>query len=239
MKTTFYLICLIVACMLGGCQEDREEMPPSNLRAIQYFRFQPYHNEGQFLTTFTGSIDETNKRITVKLPATVDLTALRPQIVLSPWTTVHPQSLEAVDFSQGPVEYTVTAESGKTAVYEVVIDPTFKFSGAIMFGVWVNNIIDPLTNMPLRSTFSSSTGRNYDIKLPVNSPYDALELEFENDQNSFNCTVEMSSQGDSGPWVPFASPVDFSQNPDRRMWFRFTSENGSTINVYQLTVTFD
>lgn len=237
MKKILCFISFILLCMTWGCEKEKENMPLSNLRSIQYFRLQPYHNEGKFLSVFNGSIDETNKRITLTLPASLDLSSLRPQIILSPWATVSPGNLEPVDFGgPDPVEYTVTSESGKVSVYEVVVNPTYKYSGVTMLGVWADNIQDPATGMPVRSTFSSSTGRSYDIRLPAGSLYNSLELRFENDPNSFYYTMSMSHLGADGPFVPFSNPVDFSQNAQRRMWFKIVSESGSQTTVYQLRV---
>lgn len=131
MKRNLCIFLLGALFVLAGCErDDAFETPPSNLRSITYFRLQPYHNEGKIPTTFNGSINETDKTITLKVPSNLDLTALRPEVLITPWSTVSPLSLEPVDFSgPEPVEYTVTAESGKYSVYEIIIDPTHKFAG--------------------------------------------------------------------------------------------------------------
>ncbi len=50
--------------------------------------------------------------ISINLKQGVDLSALEPTIVISANATIEPASGEEIDFSQGPVTYTVTAENG-------------------------------------------------------------------------------------------------------------------------------
>jgi hypothetical protein len=55
----------------------------------------------------------------LSLPNGTDLAALTPALILSPQATVSPALEASVDFSKGPVEYTVTAENGVAATYTV------------------------------------------------------------------------------------------------------------------------
>lgn len=69
--------------------------------------------------TIAGQIGETiingeNHTIEVILQEGSDVTALVVELTLSPGATVEPASGTSVDFSQGPVTFTVTAEDGET-----------------------------------------------------------------------------------------------------------------------------
>jgi hypothetical protein len=55
------------------------------------------------------------------LPNGTDLSALTPELILSPQATVSPASETSVNFSQGPVTYTVTAQNGESATYTVQV----------------------------------------------------------------------------------------------------------------------
>ncbi|MHB9293362.1 hypothetical protein Holit_02483 [Hollandina sp. SP2] len=68
-----------------------------------------------------GIINEADKTIQVLVPFGTNLAQVSPVITLSPWATVNPGSETAVDFSKGPVEFTVTAQNGTTQVYRVTV----------------------------------------------------------------------------------------------------------------------
>ena len=67
-----------------------------------------------------GEINETAKTVTLTMPEGTDVTELVPTIEVSEGATVSPDSGEAQDFTN-PVEYTVTAQNGTTAVYTVTV----------------------------------------------------------------------------------------------------------------------
>ncbi len=68
---------------------------------------------------YMGSIDETNKTITVKVPQTLDITSLTPTITYSDDATISPASDIATDFTN-PVTYTVTNNTA-TSTYTVTV----------------------------------------------------------------------------------------------------------------------
>lgn len=55
------------------------------------------------------------------VPFTTNLAQVTPTITLSPQATVSPGSGTAVDFSSGPVAFTVTAQNSTTQVYTVTV----------------------------------------------------------------------------------------------------------------------
>ncbi len=64
--------------------------------------------------------------VTVLVPDSVDLASIIPEITISEKATIEPSSGEAVDFSQGDVTYTVTAEDNTTKEWYVSV--TYKLS---------------------------------------------------------------------------------------------------------------
>lgn len=84
------------------------------------------HDEARILSfridTYSGVIDHARRTITVRVPASTDVTKLAPAFTLSEGAAATPASGQVVDFSQ-PVEYTVTYNTA-TAVYTVTVIPT-------------------------------------------------------------------------------------------------------------------
>ena len=73
-----------------------------------------------FSPAIVAKIDPTTKTITATIPATADLTKLKPTLKLSDRATVNPASGTVVDFSKA-VNFTVTAEDAGTQVYAVTV----------------------------------------------------------------------------------------------------------------------
>jgi len=139
LKTMFFLV--IVLSALASCKKTREDYPLSNLRAISKFNIDYYHNSTcNVFIQHEGIIDEFNRTITVSVPTDADLSKLKPTIGLSPWTTCSPATLETVDFSKGPVEYTVTAESGKKAYYLVTVTNDYLYTDAKLLRLYLCDI---------------------------------------------------------------------------------------------------
>lgn len=67
-----------------------------------------------------GTIDEAGKKIMLTVPCGTNVKELVPSFVISNGATASPASDVKQDFSN-PVNYTVTAEDGKTKVYEVTV----------------------------------------------------------------------------------------------------------------------
>lgn len=93
-----------------------------------------------FTPQIKGSIDEESKTVQVLLPwNTEDLSAITPSIQVSEGAEVSPESNVIQDFSNGTVNYTVTAENGTSQVYEVTVeleeapDPVFDALSATTF----------------------------------------------------------------------------------------------------------
>jgi len=99
--------CLTVASMFFSCN-----LFNSNEKEITSFSFTN--------PPAVGIINESAKTIAVDVPEGTNITSLAPVITLSPKATVSPSSGEAQNFAN-PVNYTVTAEDGSTALYKVTV----------------------------------------------------------------------------------------------------------------------
>lgn len=233
MKQIFFLIIAIIH--LTCCSESIEDFPKSNLRAISSFTFEPYHNaENNIVIQHVGKIDEVNKIIKVHLPSDVILTNLRPKIVLSPWTTVNPASLEYVDFVKDTVDFTVTAQSGKKAVYSVVRVLDFVYSSAELYSISFPEILNE-QNEPIRFTYSSFTNNTtISAKIPADYSIGNLLVRLEFSPASRGCRVEVSEDGLETSYRTFSN--DQTVNFTNRVSFRVTSQSGSKIN-YRINVT--
>ena len=85
-----------------------------------------------FSPAIVAKIDPTTKTITATVPATADLTKLKPTLKLSDRATVNPVSGTVVDFSKA-VNFTVTAEDAGTQVYAVTVVKEVKGGGGTVF----------------------------------------------------------------------------------------------------------
>lgn len=234
-QTLSFFLFMLAAIFFHSCSEDIDDYPKSNLRAISSFAFEPYHNaENNIVIRHEGVIDHTNKVIKVQLPPDVTLTQLRPKIVLSPWTTVSPGSLEYVDFSNDTINFVVTAESGKQAVYSVVRELNYVYSSAELYSIWFPNITNEEAE-PLRFTFPNFSN-NVTIAplIPQGNDLSQLLVNLEVSPGSKGCTITVSEDGLEASYRPFSNPgvVNFTN----RVSFRITSQSGTTIN-YRISAT--
>jgi hypothetical protein len=67
-----------------------------------------------------GTIHELARTISVEVPFQADLANLQVEVVLTPGTTVTPASGSTVDFSNGPVDFSVT-DGSQTSTYTVTV----------------------------------------------------------------------------------------------------------------------
>lgn len=67
--------------------------------------------------TYSGIIDEENHSILVRVPTSVDITQMTPNIETSEYATINPAAGQVLDFSE-PVKFTVTFQTA-TAIYTV------------------------------------------------------------------------------------------------------------------------
>ncbi|MCC8360643.1 DUF4960 domain-containing protein [Salinimicrobium sediminilitoris] len=70
-----------------------------------------------------GSIDQENKRVTVSVPGGTDLSAVEVNLALPNGATVTPTANGVVDFSNGPVTFTVTLNNNSVDYVVTVTEP--------------------------------------------------------------------------------------------------------------------
>jgi len=232
-KSTNYLSIVLCIVLLWGCQRESDinQIPPSNLRSIVSFALNPYHNPGNVTLKFSGVINESTKIITIKLPSNTRLDSIRPEIIFSPWAAVSPNSLDYVDLRPDTVEFTVTAQSGKKAVYALVKDLTYKFSKSQLFALNFTDIINPTTSSPYRLVFAlSQTSQTLTTTLPPGTDKTKLNVNFEIAPDSYNSTITVNDSGTTER--SFTNPVNFT-NP---VTFKVISEDGKSTSSYKITV---
>ena len=231
-KITNYLIIVFCIALLWGCQRENDitQIAPSNLRSIVKFTLNPYQNVGNVTVPFSGVINESTKIITIKLPSGIKLDSIRPEIIFSPWASVSPNSLDYVDLRPDTVEFTVTAQSGKKAVYALVKDLTYKFSNGTLYALNFTNMINPATGSAFRVSFAT-TPLNKTITLPVGTDKTNLNVDFELSPDSYNASITINDV-DASTFRAFSNPVNFT-NP---VIFKVKSEDGKKTTDYTVTV---
>ena len=223
-KLSIYLSTFLCLIFIGfGCgSEDLSDYPPSNMRSIVRFTLNPAQNGGNVFVQHIATIDQSKKTITLKLPSHLDLKEIRPEIVAAPWTSVTPKSLEAVDFSAGLIEYTVVAESEKKAVYEVVLDMTYKYAACQLYSVAIPAVADPETGEPVKAVCNENN-KTATLVVPANTDLTKLVPKFELSPESFNASFDKPD----GKAYDFTEPVQFT----------VTSEDGKKTATYTVSVT--
>jgi hypothetical protein len=77
-------------------------------------------------------IDAENTEVTLVVERESDLSSLAPQITISPKATIQPASGTTLDFSSGPVNYTVTAEDESTKNWNVDISHALRNDAEVL-----------------------------------------------------------------------------------------------------------
>jgi len=106
---TLVAVCFASMTIFSSC--DPEEILSGDKKIIAFGFTSP---------PAAGVINEAAKTITVEVPAGTNVTALVPTILVSPLAEVSPATGVAQNFTN-PVQYTVTAPNGSTAVYTVTV----------------------------------------------------------------------------------------------------------------------
>lgn len=99
-----------------------------------------------------------------------ELKNLVPQIKISEGATVSPASGTAVDFSSGPVRFTVTAENQSQSIYTV----SLKRIGKYGFNSWENKTSDGVSRLEPSGDWSTSNGGVAAIKSMFPSIYNGV-----------------------------------------------------------------
>lgn len=235
MKTHLISLFIITSLLTFiSCTEDINDYPKSNLRAISVFSFETYYNSANNIAIqHKGVIDEVNKIITVKLPSDVILTGLRPSITLSPWTTCSPGNLEVVDFTNDTVDITVTAQSGKKAVYSVVRTLDYLYTKAEIYSVTFPDYLWVSSGEPIRASFPNfNNNSSVTVNLPTGTDLSSIQILLDVSPASKNCTFEVSEDGTGTSFRPFTNPGIV--NMTKLTTLRVKPQSGNAIN-YKIT----
>lgn len=158
-----------------------------------------------------GKIDNAKGTVTVEVPKNQTLNNIRPEITISDRASINPNSGEEQDFSQSPVNYTVTAED-KKSVKEYVVTVKHKVSNlALITEFKVDGIDGIIDNQAGTITLAVPKGRSLtNIKPMIKVSYGAI--------------VAPESELEK----------DFSQGP---VEYVVTAEDKKTTKKYVVTVT--
>jgi len=236
MKHLFKLMSvLLISVLLAGCSKTMDEYPLANLRAISDFEFEYYHNSDcNIYVHQVGEVDETNRSITVSVPTDADLTHLKPTIKLSPWTTCSPKTLEAVDFTS-PVDYTVTAQSGKIAVYTVYVTADYIYQNADLFRFYLLDILNDNNESMYVTNNDFSDGAVINVEVPKGTDLSSQHTHIDLSPASTRAVLEICESGDDVNYKAFTDGdvVDYRIAP---VIFRITAEKG-LVKRYMINVT--
>ncbi|MDD4589854.1 MAG: hypothetical protein PHG06_05405 [Parabacteroides sp.] len=236
MKHLFKLIrVLLISVSIAGCSKTMDDYPSANLRAISAFEFEYYHNSDcNIHILHEGEVDETNRIITISVPTDADLTHLRPTITLSPWTTCSPKTLEAMDFTS-PVDYTVTAQSGKIAVYTVHVTTEYIYKNADLFRFYLLDITNDNGEPMYVTNNVYNDGAVINVKVPKGTDISSQHTHLSLSPASMRATLEICESGNDVNYKTFTDgdAVDYRIAP---VIFRITAEGG-LVNRYKINVT--
>lgn len=198
MKNKIYALLVLI---LVSCENEPVEILALNSeKAIVNFS----------INSIEASINETDKTITLVLPAGTNITSLVPTITVSDNATVSPNSGVAQDFS-APVIYTVTAENTSTVIYTVTVTAT---------GVALSTE-KAITSFSINSINATinETAKTVMITLPTGT-----------DVSSLSPTIVISDNATISP------NSDVAQDFSGPVQYTVTAEDMSTV-TYTVTVT--
>ncbi len=200
-KNITQILLTTILITLAACQSDdsAELSPKKNITTFS-------------ILNVKGTIDTTNKTITIELPENTDISSLSPEISISDKASVSPKSGQAQDFTN-PIIYTVTAEDKSTQKYtvNVSVKPSALSS---------EKKILEFSIMEVQGTISESN-KTITLELPENTDITALSPKI-------TISKKASITPVSGETIDFTNPMDYI----------VTAEDG-TSQTYVITVTLE
>ncbi len=195
MKQKYTLLILLAAAAVAGCNRLDYLDEPSNERQILWVSA-----PGQIGTTQMpdkAGLDLNNTIRLEVLPDT-DLTSLKIEIALSPGATVSPSADDPQDFSAGPVEYTVTSETGLTRTFRIEVT----YFEDILLGKWSVSAVDVISDMDIEYGSDRWPAPGMGQKTGVEIRHDANTLVYVPDEDGVELdntlTFELTSVRDDG-----------------------------------------
>ncbi|HEY5824121.1 MAG TPA: DUF5018 domain-containing protein, partial [Cyclobacteriaceae bacterium] len=165
-----------------------------------------------------GVVNETDKTVSLTVPAGTAVTALVPTIVISEKATISPSSTIAQNFTN-PVKYKVTAEDGTSQEYTVSVTVTIAKSTA--------NLITSL----------KFSGLNPEVVATINQDTKHITAVVPNSTNRATLvpTITVSEKASLSSETPSSGVATDFTNPVR---YEVLAEDG-TMREYLVTVTLD
>lgn len=161
----------------------------------------------------SSDIDMQNHTVTALVTSGTSLEAISPVITISEGATIDPASGESVDFSNGPVNYTVTAENGDIQVWQISI------SAEILPNDETDILSFDLDNQTEPATIDLG-----DYTVTAYIPYEAS-------LTSLTPIIEVSEGATINP--DSGETVDFSNGA---VDYTVTAENGTDVQIWSITV---
>ncbi len=169
---------------------------------------------GKKILTFTltnqispAIIDTINDSVLIKVVPTADLSKLIPTITISNGSTINPASGVTVDFSKGPVKYTITAGDGSSKVWTVKVTRT-PYTGTQITSIAISGQLSSiaygtqyLIGMPGGTNFSSLTPVFTISPGASISPASGVAKDFSQGPVSY---VVTSESGQKTTWIVYA-----------------------------------
>lgn len=116
MKKYIFLFFMLLGIV--GCEKPEEGVQPELSINADIVRFRIYQNQNIY---FDGTIDKEENVIAITIPQGIDITAIRPEVLISNGAKVTPKSGEIQNFTT-PVTYEVISENGEnTKTYQVTV----------------------------------------------------------------------------------------------------------------------
>jgi lysophospholipase L1-like esterase len=186
------LLLLILLFSVGACKKETKISDEKDILSFSLIE----KND-------TASINKTNKTIAITVKYNTDLTKLSPQITVSQNAVIIPASGTIVDFSKGPVTYTVTAEDKTTQQWTVTVSKATEMDKKIIAFVLAEQYDSALID-----------NINDTVEISVNSVADITNLKPK---------ITISSGTSISP--ASGTAVDFSKGPVK---YTITATDGST-----------
>ncbi|MCB0639939.1 MAG: DUF4960 domain-containing protein, partial [Lewinella sp.] len=135
-KFLFFSLVLTLGLAWTGCNKDDDNKPSGGDTQITLLKFNsPF--------AAVGTIDQTAKTVVVPVPFAADVSAVTGEVLVSTDATVSPDLKTPVDFSGGPVTFTVT-NGDNTSTYQVSVQFGENPLRLVLVGDPVNfNDLDP------------------------------------------------------------------------------------------------
>ncbi len=205
----FILLFFLVSCS----SDDTTELSDEN--NILTFSFLTKDNT-RLTSDVNGIVDQQNKTILVNLPEKIDITELKPSIMISENATISPDNLAVRDYST-PVTYEVKAQNESVQSYRVTV--TVPKSDAKQMVSWGFMALD---NEPL----------SVDIEAIIDEVNQTISIEvpFGVSLSALVPTLVISPYAEVQP--KNKTSVDFSNGST----YTITAEDGTT-QTYTVTVT--